>query len=713
MVQYSFRVPFPVTVSMSQGGSEFGPAPLSNAPLSIWQSRSTGISPAGVLFRLDVDDPDWNPTGATYFNHRHDLHVKWTFEPALRWTTRHEGEYDMPFRRVWDIDGTPTLVTDGSIPEGATFLGHDRTVTYGWQTGHTFAPKHSEFSGATIEYTVTCEVWWSRQATPNATLTTTVTIRDQDDACSDTATSGTYLVSLVGDFSDPPSGSYTTYTSISAAISARTTKYQGLSTANKALFCSRILLRRGEDFSGQAALTSPVGGLFTGLGAFGDPDDPLPIINSPPQGANATGEFAIQSLHYLSPFNFNAAAPTTSALTLVYSLTIGGSSFFTVEDCKFERGHTGIYVQPNKNNYHIGNTMSRDNQQYSFYGDANTGGFVIKDCYFWQPYDASTPGSTSYGISPSPDGKWRINQGPHRHACFKSGLVNAMHNIHLRHTAGSWAPNGNATYIQPAGRLPNQQRAESQPDDTLNCDNIFSEGSTHMFCGLNFTQVGANPDNPDAVPRNWRFRGNIVGKMPHVGGFVSARVPGMSVESCLFIIGDIGVSDGVGARPPSFIVVGLEEQQVGQQYHADCSDPAKGFVIANNNTFVDLRTTAGTPTNWIDWTVDDGNTDWRIDLDNNNMHHSPNRGGATSVDSSPVDTTPFFLSGFTGLRLWRAGEGNANDTVYTPYAYSNDIFATYKPQPGSPAYQTATTGRIALADLWGNIRLGTPNKGCL
>ena len=53
------------------------------------------------------------------------------------------------------------------------------------------------------------------------------------------------------------------------------------------------------------------------------------------------------------------------------------------------------------------------------------------------------------------------------------------------------------------------------------------------------------------------------------------------------------------------------------------------------------------------------------------------------------------------------------DPLQEIYATPPDTAHRFAPLPGSPAYETATSGKVAVDDFFGRLRTGRPSQGAV
>ena len=127
-----------------------------------------------------------------------------------------------------------------------------------------------------------------------------------------------------------------------------------------------------------------------------------------------------------------------------------------------------------------------------------------------------------------------------------------------------------------------------------------------------------------------------------------------------------------------------------------------GFEIYSV-TFADLRDEANEEGRFT-VAIDPAGIDWFAYLIlENNLTYTPNRGGGAG---GPLDEEVMWHVTWDGARY-------DLDPLQEIYATPPDTAERFAPLPGSPAYQAATTGKVAIDDIFGRLRTGTPSKGAV
>ena len=130
-----------------------------------------------------------------------------------------------------------------------------------------------------------------------------------------------------------------------------------------------------------------------------------------------------------------------------------------------------------------------------------------------------------------------------------------------------------------------------------------------------------------------------------------------------------------------------------------------------NCTALNLRSAAN-DTEGDNWRLIDGDAEWN-DLDKeNNVVHAPNINSPVTVVGIDISTAiAGFAPRFATIR-YNSGHVGGAETITGTFD-SPATLPVPRPVPTSPAYRTATSGRVAYDDFFGTVRGATPSRGAV
>jgi hypothetical protein len=622
------------------------------ARLELSVNRRLGTAPAGFFFGaravgFGVEDP--------YF----DVRYRWSFsDPG--WYTRHDTE-DLPWGKVYDVDGRTVVVEDGAVPDGRAvrFLGNDRDVAFGPHAVHVFARPG--------EYVVTCEARRRGHAPLRETLR--VAVEDPERVFVGPAT---ICVSAAGDFRGAPPRALHVATFADAVRLAR----------QQASDSVRILFRRGERHatpSGRRDREAARQGHLERLhwGAFGDGPPPVWGPHNVFLEAAQGGEAAIWGLDYEGPYR--ADDPWGADPRGREALHARGRAFTTVWDCAMRGGDTLITLGRDAADVVVGNVSGTDWHNYGMF--ANRGIARVGLCGVWLKQNPEAViGDDVKGEETPP---FYQDHAPFR--CSALGGPVAFNLCDLR-SVGSWAG-----YYQPClriGRSPNR----SGP--------LVEEAVMDRLRGENGGMLGTGNSGERAYPRRYlwdKIYSIHANESGGSGAVFSPGVSGLCYRNVIVVVPDtprIG-----GGRIDRWIRRGdpgktRDMPEIGQM----------GLRLANC-TLVDLRSAAHFDGAMTLWDADDLAAFGFVRVDGN-IVYVPNREDPTETHDAPLDLSVMWQVTNDGMRY-------REDPFAAIFATDPGAAAYYSPLPASPAFADAAGDTVPVDDFFGRVRGAATSRGAI
>lgn len=616
------------------------PAP-EGAAVRLHVNRRVGTAPAGFLFSAEAAGFD---VGDPYF----DLRYRWTFGDPGHYT-RHDTE-DLPWGKYYDVDGTPTLVEDGTVPQGGSvrFLGNDRDVAYGPHAAHVFA--------APGEYTVTCEAQARGQAPVRQTMKVLV-----EDPERHFAGPATICVSAAGDFEGAPPRALRAGSFAEAVRMARQA-----ASANV-----RILFRRGETHltpTDRRDREPRRKGSWQRLhwGAFGPGAPPVFGPHNVFLAAAAGGEACISGLDYRGPYR--ADDPWGASPEGADAIFSAGRAFTTIWDCGLQGGSNLVRIAKRGADVVIGNTFGTDWHNYGIYAGWGVARLGLCGAWFKQNPDAVIGGDEKGETEPP----FYQDHAPFRCDAFTGP---AAFNLCDLRSVGSWAG-----YYQPCLRL---GRSGTEVEEAV-MDRIRGE---------NGGMLGTGNNGSEAWPRRYLWDKIYLVLMPEGSRVFNPTVSGLHYRNVIVVIPDVPSFAGnttkwITRGPPSNEAV-------------DTPQVAEMGVTLMNSTLVDLR-----PTHPMEFDTAQMRADYGFVRIANNVVYTPRKDDPTATHDAPLDLGVMWQVTNRGMRY-------REDPFAAVFAPAEDAAAYYRPLPASPAFADAAGEAVAVDDFFGRIRGAATSRGAI
>jgi hypothetical protein len=689
------------------------------------------IAPAGYMFRAEG-------SGFGVEDHWQDVRCKWSFgDPGYykRWANNAAEHDDIPWDRVYDVDGTihilrgpkiynqaEELVEDKSATKTIkgyapafgtrkTFLGYDSNIAYGPLAVHVFNKP-----GA---YTVTCE--GRTRSGVVVTQTIKVTVKNPDVEFADADGNFTVWVTSQG-AADPelPKGVAPTRVckTLDGAMSAVDADAKGKKR--------RILLKRGECFSTSERSIAPNTGLAAfQLGAFGTGDPPR-VTKSISMTGNTT-QYSIWGLDRVEPYD-----PADPGPPRPVGFEKVNHGWITLSDVSSTGSFYGISMNDKGSSGLIASDVFITKMSgYGIWATTNVGMIGLAGIFNRQSMNAVLKCGRQENEDRSSGSNARINGPPvcviSFMDCMQIGPFSGDNNFHDHHNDIEYVKQ-NVVKRYSAIRL-----GRTQPSSGPLYGEAVVDRFRHEGCAITvdlahghmrprrfiFDKIYGNVDQCHLVPS--QTSGLVFRNMVEV--YPDSYRSGRSNQAIVEVFGR-RVFDFSGFDSPHMQDLGF-----------DC----------HNCTFVDLR--ASKSTGFVGpWPgqgsialmtdgfkgkgngVADGGPysgwDYRpykyVKIGNNVLATVADNKGQSTDGLRDLDRTEIWRSGFPGF-YWM--DEDRNVTLMPEFAYPEGTCCYYKVKPGAPSHQAASPdhsnignvkgkgARIAVDDFFGNLRGEKTSRG--
>ncbi len=637
-----------------------------------------------------------------------DLHYTWSFsDPG--WYTRHDTD-DLPWGRYYEVAGETVLVEDGTVPAGGRFLGNDKNVAYGPWVAHVWAPAAEAFARQrSMRFLVRCEVRTTPDAEP-VVAEREVTLLNPDAIF---ARGQTFLIAARGDTSNPSDPVWDASAYPGATLCNTFDEAWGTARAQSIgrNHPARFLFRRGETHNHVTGGKSTrargrIGRLQ--IGAYGaglpprlvDPDGWSGLSIQFGEADGPENECAYWGFDLVGPYD--PSDPFSIARRPPNGLNLSWGRYKTVWDVHIA-GFDGLVSAPPQqqgaargSNTVIGNTFLADWYDYGifWYDDSEW----VGHCGLWIKQHPRTrigegkrdPRNKNQVVNDEGAPAFFADHGPYR--CSTPGAAPVVFNLVDLRSANSWLG-----AVQPCLR----HAIEAPPDDRIyraNFDRIRGENGQVVHPVVAGYSIGDPDDGQRVMPKLFLYD-KIYEVQLQAGGsamWAMGDATGIVIRNTISVIPD---SPAMGRTVDTW-VRDVEDPFDPRTFRPEVLD--HGFELYNI-TFADLRS----PENEEDRfsvPVEPTALDWAayVVLDNNLTYTPARTGGA----GGPLDDTILWLVTWNGARY-------DLDPLQEVYATPPDTARRFAPKPGSPAYEAAISGKVAIDDFFARLRTGRPSQGAV